>query len=171
MKRTGEVTFLGNPLTAIGAKLEPGAKAPEFQLLANDLSPVKLADSAGKIRLLSVVPSLDTPVCDLQTRQFNERIAQFGDAVVGYTVSADLPFAQARWCGNIGDCKIQTLSDHLTMGFGDAYGTHIEELRLEQRAIFVVDGDGIIRYVEYVGEITNHPNYDKAIAAIKELAG
>jgi len=169
MKRTGEVTFLGNPLTAIGAKLEPGAKAPEFELLANDLKPVKLSDSAGKVRLLSVVPSLDTPVCDLQTRQFNERIAQFGDDVVGYTVSADLPFAQARWCGSIGDCKIQTLSDHLQMAFGAAYGTHIEELRLEQRSIFIVDRDGVIRYVEYVNEITEHPDYDKAIAKIQEL--
>jgi len=169
IERSGDVTFQGNPLTAIGPKLGVGDKAPDFQLLANDLSPVALADSAGKARLISVVPSLDTPVCDIQTRKFNEQIDALGDAVVGYTVSVDLPFAQARWCGAAGIKRMQTLSDHLAMSFGDAYGTHIKELRLDSRAVFVVDGGGIIRYVQYVPEITNQPDYDAALAALKSL--
>ena len=171
MERTGEVTFQGQPLTVIGAQLEVGAPAPDFLLLANDLSPVSLIDSDGKARLISVVPSLDTPVCDMQTRKFNEQVSAFGDNVVGYTVSADLPFAQARWCGNAGIARMQTLSDHRDMSFGDTYGTHIKELRLEQRAVFVIGNRGIVRYAEYVPEITSHPNYDAAIAALRKCAG
>lgn len=171
MKRSGEVTFQGNPLTALGPRLKEGDAAPEFALLANDLSVVALSQSAGKIRLISVVPSLDTPVCDLQTRNFNQQLDTLGDAVAGYTVSADLPFAQARWCGAAGIQRMQTLSDHRSMAFGDAYGTHIEELRLESRAVFVVDALGVLRYVEYVKEITEHPNYDAAIAAVKRILG
>jgi len=169
MERTGDVTFQGNPLTALGSKLRVGEKAPAFELLANDLSTVRSSDSAGKIRLISAVPSLDTAVCDMQTRKFNERLDTLGDQVVGYTVSADLPFAQAWWCGAAGVKRMQTLSDHRAMAFGDAYGTHIKELRLESRAVFVIDGNGVIRYVEYVKEITNHPNYDAALAAVKKL--
>lgn len=169
MERPGDVTFQGNPLTAMGSKLNVGKKAPEFELLANDLSMVKLSGSAGKVRLVSVVPSLDTPVCDLQTRRFNEQLDALGDCVTGYTVSADLPFAQARWCGAAGVKRMQTLSDHRAMAFGDAYGTHVKELRLESRAVFVIDGTGVIRYVEYVKEITNHPDYDAALAAVKGL--
>lgn len=165
------VTFQGNPLTIIGDPLKPGDKAPEFTLLTNGLEPLTLADSAGKTRLISVVPSLDTPVCDTQTRQFNERVAALGDTVVSYTVSADLPFAQARWCGAAGVKNIQTLSDHLDMAFGDAYGTHIKELRLEARAVFVVDAEGVVRYVEYVPEITTEPDYEAALAALEETAG
>jgi thioredoxin-dependent peroxiredoxin len=169
MERVGDVTFQGNPLTAIGPKLSVGDKAPQFALLANDLSVVNLSDTSGKLRLISVVPSLDTPVCDLQTRKFNEQIDALGDRVVGYTVSADLPFAQARWCGVAGVKRMQTLSDHRTMAFGDAYGTFIKELRLESRAVFVIDGLGVIRYVEYVKEITSHPDYEAALAALKSL--
>ncbi len=170
-ERTGELTFQGNPLTVIGAKLDAGDKAPDFNLLANDLSPVHLADSAGKVRLISVVPSLDTGVCDAQTRRFNEALSALGEGVVGYTVSADLPFAQARWCGAAGVERIETLSDHFDMAFGDAYGTHIKELRLEQRAVLVIDGEGVVRYVEYVAEVTDHPDYEGALAAVEKLAG
>jgi thiol peroxidase len=171
MERPGDVTFQGNPLTAIGPKLSVGDKAPDFQLLANDLSVVSLAGSAGKNRLISVVPSLDTPVCDMQTRKFNEQIDVLGDSVAGFTVSADLPFAQARWCGAAGIKRMQTLSDHRDMSFGNAYGTHIKELRLESRAVFVLDGSGIIHHVEYLKEITQQPDYDAALAVIRRLAG
>ena len=158
-------------LTVIGGELSVGDKAPDFNLLANDLSPVTLADSSGKARLISVVPSLDTGVCDAQTRRFNEDISKLGDDVVGYTVSADLPFAQARWCGAAGVERVQTLSDHREMSFGTAYGTHIKEVRLEQRAVFVVGKDDTITYAEYVPAAGEHPNYDAALAALKDAAG
>jgi len=171
MQRPGDVTFQGNPLTAIGPRLEVGNKAPGFELLANDLSAVQLSDTDGKVRLISVVPSLDTPVCDTQTRKFNEQLEALGDRVVGYTVSADLPFAQARWCGNAGMKRMQTLSDHREMAFGSAYGTYIKELRLESRAVFVVDGDGVVQHAEYIREITQHPDYEAAVAVVKRLLG
>lgn len=168
-ERTGELTFKGSPLTVIGKKLKVGDKAPDFTLLANDLSPVTLATDAGKVRIVSVVPSLDTPVCDTQTRKFNESVAQFGGKVVCYTVSADLPFAQKRWCGNAGVQNVVTLSDHRDMNFGNAYGTHIKELRLEQRAVFVIDGNGVVQYAEYVPEVAQEPNYDAPLAKAKSL--
>lgn len=170
-ERTGELTFKGKPKTVIGDKLNVGDKAPNFELIGTDLSTTTLADSAGKIRLLSVVPSLDTGICDAQTRRMNEEISGMGDDVVGYTISADLPFAQKRWCGNAGVENIITLSDHKDMSFGDAYGTHIKELRLEQRAVFVVDENGVVRYTEYVPEVAQHPDYDAALAALKKVAG
>lgn len=169
MERKGDVTFQGNPLTALGPKLGVGEKAPDFELLANDLSPVKLSSSSSKVRLISVVPSLDTPVCDIQTRKFNEQLDTFGGRVVGYTVSADLPFAQARWCGAAGVKSMKTLSDHRDMAFGDAYGTHIKELRLESRAVFVLDPKGIIQHAQYVKEITQQPDYDAVLALLKRL--
>jgi len=170
-EHAGAVTFKGNPLTIIGEPLKVGDKAPDFSLLANNLSPVTLADSAGKTRLISVVPSLDTGICDLQTKRFNEEMGKLGDGVVCLTVSADLPFAQARWCGAADAKNLQTVSDHRDMAFGDAYGLHIKELRLLQRAVFVVDADGTVRYAEYVPEVAQHPDYDKALAALKEVAG
>ena len=169
-ERVGGVTQKGKPMTVIGALLKPGDKAPDFRLLANDLSEVTLADSAGKVRLISVVPSLDTSICDLQTRRFNQEAAGFGPDVVVLTVSVDLPFAQKRWCGAAGVERVQTLSDHRDMNFGDAYGTHIKELRLEQRSIFVVDRAGVIRYVEYVPETAQHPDYEGALAAVRQVA-
>jgi thioredoxin-dependent peroxiredoxin len=169
MERSGDITFQGNPLTAIGPKLKAGDKAPAFELLANDLSPVALSDSAGKVRLLVSVPSLDTPVCDMETRTFNEQLDKLGGAVVGYTISADLPFAQARWCGAAGVKAMQTISDHREMAFGAAYGVYIKELRLDARAVFILDGEGYLRYVEYVPEITNQPDYAAAFAAIQNL--
>ena len=166
-ERPGAVTFLGNPLTAVGSELKVANKAPGFSVLSNDLKPVTLADSAGKVRLLSVVPSLDTPVCDMQTRRFNQEASSLGDNVVILTLSMDLPFAQKRWCGAAGVDCVQTLSDHRDASFGLAYGTLIKELRLLSRAIFVIDANDTIRYVEYVKEISSHPNYDAALGATK----
>jgi thiol peroxidase len=166
-ERSGAVTFLGNPLTAVGPELKAGEKAPAFSVLSNDLKPVTLADSAGKVRLLSVVPSLDTPVCDMQTRRFNQEAASLGDTVAILTLSMDLPFAQKRWCGAAGIDRVQTLSDHRDTSFGLAYGTLIKELRLLSRAIFVIDAKDTIRYIEYVKEISSHPNYDAALAAAR----
>jgi len=169
IERPGAVTQKGQARTVIGPVLKPGDKAPDFKLLANDFSEVTLADSAGKARLISVVHSLDTGICDAQTRRFNQEAANLGDDVAILTVSVDLPYAQRRWCGAAGIDRVQTLSDHREMSFGDAYGTHVKELRLEQRAVFVVDRDDVVRYVEYVPEIAQHPNYDAALAALREV--
>ncbi|WP_431027523.1 thiol peroxidase [Lysinibacillus sp. LZ02] len=164
-----QTTFKNNPVTLIGNEVKVGDTAPDFKVLANDLSEVTLKDSAGKIRLFSVVPSLDTGVCDAQTRKFNEAAAELGDNVVIYTVSMDLPFAQKRWCGAAGIENVVTVSDHRAGSFGEAYGVLIEALRLLTRAVFVVDANDQVTYVEYVSEATNHPNYEAAIAAVKEL--
>src|SRR5436309_11081749 len=166
-QRLGAATFLGNPLTLLGPELKPGAKAPSFMVLSNDLKEVSLANTAGKVRLISVVPSLDTPVCDAQTRRFNQEAANLGDKVAILTISMDLPFAQKRWCGAAGVERVQTLSDHREASFGLAYGTLIKELRLECRAIFVVDSNDTLRHVEYVKEISTHPNYEVGLAAAK----
>ncbi|NLY78677.1 MAG: thiol peroxidase [Lysinibacillus sp.] len=164
-----QITFKNNPVTLLGNEVKVGDKAPDFTVLANDLSPVTLKDSEGKVRLIASVPSLDTGVCDAETRRFNEEAASLGDNVVVYTVSVDLPFAQKRWCGAAGIDRVITVSDHKDLSFGKAYGVAIEELRLLARAVFVIDAEGIVRYVEYVPESTNHPNYEAAIAAVKEL--
>ncbi|TKI72208.1 thiol peroxidase [Lysinibacillus mangiferihumi] len=165
-----QITFKKGPVTLIGNEVKVGDQAPDFTVLANDLSPVSLKDSEGKIRLFSVVPSLDTGVCDAQTRRFNEEATNLGDDVVIYTVSVDLPFAQKRWCGAAGIDAVQTVSDHRDLSFGEAYGVYIKELRLLARAVFVVDATGKVTYVEYVPEATDHPNYEAAIAAVKALA-
>lgn len=161
------VTFKGNPVTLPGNEVKVGDKAPDFKVLANDLSEVTLADSKGQVRLISVVPSLDTGVCDAQTRRFNEEAAKL-DNVKVLTVSVDLPFAQKRWCGANGIENVQTLSDHRDLSFGEAYGVTIKELRLLARAVFVVDSNDQVTYVEYVSEATNHPDYDAAVEAAKE---
>ncbi len=166
-ERKGAVTFKGNPLTLIGTELKAGDKAPDFKLLAGDLSEVTLASSKGKTRLISVVPSLDTPVCDLQTKRFNEEAGKLPSDVVVFAVSCDLPFAQKRWCGAANASKIQTLSDHRDTSFGKAYGVLIKELRLLARSIFIIDANDKIQYVEYVKEVTEHPNYEKALASLK----
>ena len=165
----GGVTSKGNPLTIIGEKLHVGDKAPDFKLAANDLSPVTLADSAGKVRLFSVTPSLDTGICDAQARRFNEEAAKYGDNVIIYTVSAEHPFNQRRWCGAAGIEAVQVISDHMDMNFGTAYGTYVKEIRLEQRSIFVVDENDVIRYIEYVPEIAQHVDYDAALAALDKV--
>ena len=167
VERKGAVTFKGNPLTAIGPELKAGDKAPDFKLLANDLSEMTLASSKGKTRLISVVPSLDTPVCDMQTKRFNQEASSLPSNVVVLTVSADLPFAQARWCGAAHADKIKCLSDHRETSFAKAYGVLIKELRLLSRSIFVIGPDDKIQYAEYVKEITQHPNYDKALGSLK----
>lgn len=164
-----KTTFKNNPVTLIGNEVKVGDTAPDFKVLANDLSEVTLKDSQGKVRLFSVVPSLDTGVCDAQTRKFNEVAANLGGDVVIYTVSMDLPFAQKRWCGAAGIDQVITVSDHRTGSFGEAYGVLIEELRLLTRSIFVVDQNDKVTYVEYVPEATTHPNYDAAIEAVKAL--
>jgi thiol peroxidase len=161
-----QITFKQNPITLIGNEVKVGDTAPDFTVLANDLSPVTLKDSKGKVRLISVVPSLDTGTCDAQTRKFNESAAKIGEEVVILTVSNDLPFAQKRWCAAAGIDSVQTLSDHRDLSFGEAYGCAIKELRLLTRAVFVVDANDIVTYVEYVSEATEHPDYEKAIEAV-----
>ncbi|MBU8905189.1 thiol peroxidase [Desertibacillus haloalkaliphilus] len=160
------VTFKGNQVTLLGNEVSVGNQAPDFTVLANDLSPVTLADSKGQVRLISVVPSVDTGVCDAQTRRFNEEAAKL-DNVKVLTVSVDLPFAQKRWCGAAGVENVETLSDHRELSFGKAYGVAIEELRLLTRAVFVVDSNDKVTYVEYVPEATDHPNYEAAVEAAK----
>ncbi len=161
------VTFAGNPVTLIGNEVKVGDKAPNFTVLANDLSAVTLEDTKGSVRLISVVPSLDTGVCDAQTRRFNEEASKL-DNVKILTVSVDLPFAQKRWCGAAGIENVQTLSDHRDLSFGEAFGVAIQELRLLARSVFVVDSNDTVVYAEYVGEVTNHPNYEAALEAAKQ---
>ncbi len=169
-ERKGAVTFKGNPLTLIGPEIKVGAKAPDFQVLGDDLSAVTLQNFKGKTKLISVVPSLDTPVCDQQTRRFNEEAAKLPADVQVLTISMDLPFAQKRFCSTAGIDKIKTLSDHRDASFGQAYGTLIKELRLLTRSIFIVSPDDKVQYVEYVREVTNHPNYDAALNFFKSGA-
>jgi thiol peroxidase len=167
-ERANATTLRGTPFTLIGPELKAGDKAPDFTVLSHDLKPVTLADSAGKVRILSVVPSLDTPVCDTMTKRFNEEAARLPSVAI-LTISMDLPFAQKRWCGAAGVDKVQTLSDHRDGSFGSAYGTLIKELRLESRAVFVVDQQGTIRHAEYVKEVADQPNYEAALAAARKL--
>ena len=167
-ERANAVTFQGQPLTLVGPELAVGDAAPDATLVANDLSEATVSTYRGKICLISVVPSLDTGICDLQTRQFNEA-AELGEQVVVLTISMDLPFAQARWCGAAGVDRVVTLSDHRDASFGTAFGVLIKELRLLTRAVFVVDTAGTIQYVEIVPEIASHPNYEAALAAAAGL--
>lgn len=166
MNKMANITFKGNAVTLLGNEVKVGDKAPEFKVLANDLSAVTLADSKGQVRLISVVPSIDTGVCDAQTRRFNEEASKL-DNVKILTVSVDLPFAQKRWCAAAGIENVQTLSDHRDLSFGEAYGVAIQELRLLARAVFVVDSNDTVTYAEYVSEATDHPNYEAAVEAAK----
>ena len=156
----------GNPLTLIGPELKVGDKAPDFKLVDNSLKNVSLADTGHNVRIISVVPSLDTPVCDAQTKRFNEEAAKLPGVDI-LTVSMDLPFAQKRWCGAFGVDKVKMLSDHRDGSFGSNYGTLIKDLRIESRAIFVLDPNNTIRHVEYVKEVAEHPNYDTALSAAR----
>ncbi len=164
-----QATFKGNPLTLAGNTVKVGDKAPDFTLNKDLVTEVSLKDYAGKIKLISVVPSLDTGVCDAQTRRFNEEAVKLGDQVVILTVSVDLPFAQARWCGAAGIENVVTLSDYKKHSFGKAYGVLIEEFHLLMRSIFVVDANDTVQYVEYLGEMTDHPNYEAAVEAVRKL--
>ncbi len=171
IERPGGVTFKGNPLTLLGPELKVGDKAPDFKVLDSGLNEVTLDNFAGKVKLILSVPSLDTPVCAAETTRFNEEVSKLPDNVAAMAISVDLPFAQARWCTSSNVDRVTTLSDHRDLSFGLGYGTAIKELRLLSRAVFVVDSDDVIRYIEYVPEVGQHPNYDAALAAVREVAG
>ena len=168
-EHSGAITMKGNPLTLVGANLSVGDSAPDIEVLDNDLNPIKLSSFRGKVCVLSVVPSLDTPVCDMQTRKFNDQAGKLGDDVVILTISMDLPFAQKRWCGAAGVDKVVTFSDHRNAAFGEAYGVLIKELRLLARAIFVVDRQGTIQYIQLVKEVVEEPNYEAVLEAVAKL--
>jgi thiol peroxidase len=168
-ERTGVVTMKGNPLTLLGNRVKEGDAAPDFTVLDNELSPLNLSSLRGKVCIIASVPSLDTKVCSLETRRFNEEAARLGADVVILIISMDLPFAQKRWCGASGVTRVQTLSDHRDASFGTSYGVLIKELRLLARAVFVVDRKGIVRYVELVEETTNEPNYEAVLGAVRKL--
>ena len=170
MERSGATTLKGNPLTLIGPELKAGDKAPDFNAVDDRLQTVALADTGKNVRIFSVVPSLDTPVCDAQTKRFNDEAAKLTNVDI-YTVSMDLPFAQKRWCGTFGVDNVKMLSDHRNGSFGEHYGTLIKELRIESRAIFVVDSDNTLRHVEYVKEVGDYPNYEAALSAARSAAG
>lgn len=169
-ERTGLVTMKGNPITLTGGEVAVGQKAPDARLVANDLSIVKLSSlSQGKVCIITSVPSLDTSVCDLETRRFNVEAGNLGNAVAVLAISMDLPFAQTRWCGAAGVKNVRTLSDHRDADFGKAYGVLIKDLRLLARAVFVVDKQGVVRYVELVKEVASEPNYAAALDAAGKL--
>jgi thiol peroxidase len=169
MERIGIVTIHGNPLTLIGPDLRAGDKAPDFTVLDSDLKEVRLKDFEGKIKVISVTPSLDTPVCDIQARRFNQEAANFSDDVAVLNISMDLPFAIARFCSAAGIDRVKTLSDHRDASFGSAYGILIKELRLLARSIFIIDRDNFIMLKEIVSEVTNHPDYEGVVNLIKKM--
>jgi thioredoxin-dependent peroxiredoxin len=168
-ERTGLITMRGNPLTLVGSEVKAGDAAPDFVALDNALKPVKFSSFLGKICIISSVPSLDTPVCDIETRKFNEEASRLGPDVVILTISMDLPFAQKRWCGAAGVDKVQTLSDHRDASFGTSFGVLIKELRLLARAVFLVDQKGVVQYVQLVNEVTKEPDYEAIWSALKKL--
>jgi thiol peroxidase len=168
-ERTGIITMKGNPLTLMGKEVKVGDAAPDFEVLDNNLSPVTLSSFRGKICVISSVPSLDTPVCDMETRRFNQEAGKLSADVQILTISMDLPFAQKRWCGAAGVDKVVTLSDHRNASFGTAYGVLIKELRLLARCVFVVDRGGILRHVQMVKEIAEEPDYEVIIDAVTHL--
>lgn len=170
-ERQGMVTIHGKPLTLVGQEVKVGEPAPDAELLDNDLNPVKLSAYRGKILVIASVPSLDTPVCDMETRRFNEEAANLGPNVELVTVSMDLPFAQKRWCGAAGVTNLKTLSDHRQAEFGVAYGVLIKELRLLARAVFILDREGTVQYVHLVKEVTNEPDYEEVLQALNRIAG
>ncbi|MGO8990246.1 MAG: thiol peroxidase [bacterium] len=168
-EQKGLITFKGNPLTLVGYQVKVGQKAPDFVAIDNNLSPVKFSSYLGKVCIISSVVSLDTPVCDTQTRKFNEEASRLGPNAAILTMSMDLPFAQKRWCGAAGVDRIQTLSDHRDASFGTSYGVLIKELRLLARAIFLVDGKGVLQYKELVKEVTHEPDYNAVLSALRKL--
>ncbi|MCF8129147.1 MAG: thiol peroxidase [Deltaproteobacteria bacterium] len=168
-ERSGKITMKGNPLTLLGPELKIGDTAPDVVLINNDLEPVSLSSYQGKICIISSVPSLDTPVCDMETRRFNEEAGALGDDVAIVTVSMDLPFAQKRWCGAAGVDKVITLSDYGDMSFGRAYGVLIKELKLLARSVFVLDRKGVIQYIQLVNEVADEPAYQEILDAVEAL--
>lgn len=168
MERNKAITFKGGPLTLLGNEISVGQQAPNFEVTANDLSTYKLSDDLGKVVVIASVPSLDTGICDIETRKFNELAASLGENVVVVTVSMDLPFAQSRWCGAAGVDRIKTVSDYKAADFGNKYGLLIKELHLLARAVLVVDQEGIIQYYQLVPEVAQEPDYDPVIEAVKK---
>lgn len=169
--RKGAVTFQGNPLTLVGDELRVGTPAPDALLVNNDLQPMQLSSYRGRVCVVSTVPSLDTPVCDTQTRRFNEEAGKLGTGTTILTVSRDLPFAQKRWCGAAGVERVVTLSDYRDGSFGRAWGLSIEELALLARCVVVLDREGVVRYVQLVREIASEPDYAAVLKAVKEIVG
>ena len=170
-ERTGLILMKGKPLTLLGEELKVGGRAPEFEVIDTIMAPVKLSSFKGKILIIASVPSLDTQICDTETRRFNKEAANLGSDVEILTISMDLPFAQKRWCGASGVDKVHVLSDHREASFGASYGVLIKELRLLARAVFVVDKEGIIRYIQIVKETASEPNYDEVLKAVRKLTG
>ena len=168
-ERSGIITFTGNPFTLLGPEIKVGDKAPDFRVVDNGLAPTTLASYCGKIKVISAVPSLDTPVCDTETRRFNQEAAGFPDNVVVLTISLDLPFAQKRWCGAAGIDRVTTLSDYQERSFAAAYGIMIKELKLLARAVLIIDANDTVRYIQIVPEVTSEPDYAAVIGAVKSL--
>jgi thiol peroxidase len=168
-ERKGIVASGGKPLTLVGSPVKVGDKAPDFVVIDNDMQPVTFSSFDGKVRIVAAVPSLDTSVCDMETRRFNVEAGKLSPDIAILTVSMDLPFAQKRWCGAAGVTHVTTLSDHRDAAFGQAYGVLVKELRLLARSIFVVDRAGVIRYVEIVDDLTHEPKYEAALEAAKRL--
>ena len=169
-ERKGAVTMRGNPMTLVGPEVKVGQKAPAFTAVGKGLQPATLDQFKGKVKVITTVPSLDTPVCDAETRRFNEEASNLPGDVEILSISMDLPFAQARWCGAANAEKITTLSDWRTAEFGQKYGALIKELHLLTRAVFVIDKNDNVTHVEYVKELTQEPNYEAALAAAKKAA-
>jgi len=167
-ERTGLVTMKGQSLTLLGNELKVGQKAPDFEVVANDLSTVRFSSFQGKVYIISSVPSLDTSVCDKMTQRFNQEAGKLGENGVILTISMDLPFAQKRWCGAANVKNVQTLSDHRDASFGRAYGVLIKELRLLARAVFVVNKEGVLQHIQIVPELTNEPDYEQVLDAVKQ---
>jgi thiol peroxidase len=164
-----KTTFKGMPLELAGPELKVGDPAPDFKAVDKGLAETSLGSTSG-VRVFSVVPSLDTPVCDMQTKKFNDEAGKL-PGISFYTISVDLPFAQNRWCNSFGVDHVKMISDHKYADFGEKYGTLIKDWRVESRAIFVIGADNVVKYVEYVPEVAEHPNYDAALKVAKELAG
>ncbi len=168
-QKKGLVTFKGNPITLLGKELKVGDKAPDFQVIDKSMNPVKFSDFKGQTILISVTPSVDTSVCDLQAKRFNEMATEVSKDVVILNVSVDLPFALTRWCAATGSEQIKTLSDHREMDFGIKYGLVIKEMMLLYRSVWIIDSKGIIQYIQIVPEFVNEPDYDDAFNALKKL--
>ena len=170
-ERKGVVSLKGNPVTLLGPEIKVGEKAPDFRVVDNGLAPVTLGDFKGKIKIVSAVPSLDTPICDMETRKFNQEAAKLPGNVVVLTISVDLPFAQKRWCAAAGVDKVKTLSDYQDRSFGEAYGVLIKEVKLLSRSLFLIDADDTVRYIQHVKEVSTEPDYEAVLKALKGIAG
>lgn len=169
LERTGVITSKGKPLTMLGPEIRVGDKAPDFRVVDGGLAPVTLSDFKGKIKIISAVPSIDTPVCDMETRRFNQEAAKLPENVALITVSLDLPFAQKRWCAAAGIDRVKVVSDYQDRSFANAYGVLIKELKLLSRSIFVIDANDVVRYIQHVGEVTTEPDYAGVLGAVKKL--